>query len=144
MIPTYAPLVRAAVHEAGHAIVAMSFGVTPRSVSIIPDHERSGHCDVQGMEFPNPIAGLAVPFGGQAAVARAWPDHEALFLPGQAEFATDLELADVYARRFWEGADVVEALGAAGDVATQLVDQHWPHVEALARRLLAEGIVITG
>ncbi len=126
-----------AYHEAGHAVISMKLGYKCLYVTIIPDGSRLGHVCCE-----NPLVGghddsihqalkILIAAGlaeGKHVGSRTWGDaDDRVKATNLALLATD---------RDTDNADALinEMIGEA----RELVEQHWPDIEALAQRLLIE------
>lgn len=140
MILPAAGLVWTAVHEAGHAVVAMASGVKVHRVTVVPaaDGSNNGHCSTADETFPDSRRLLCYQLAGLMAVKHCWPDHaELALLTGLG----DQEEAARFVVGRW-GRDHLEAVMNYGlDSTERLVGEFWPEISALATRLLAEGTV---
>ena len=129
-----------AYHEAGHAVISMKLGYKCLYVTIIPDGDRAGHVCCQdpmvvGQDnrFKHAIkvliaAGLAE---GKHVGSPSWGDSDdRVKVTNLALLATDCDS---------ERAQILinQTIGET----RELVEQHWPDIEALARQLLACGMV---
>jgi hypothetical protein len=128
--PGTADLIRVAVHETGHALVAHELGLRVDSVEIRTD--LTGHCvyrrdDDEGDLLAAAIAGEAaeLEFGGSD--------------PGQVadRAGPDRLLALGYARRI-EPADPDRALRRGYAQAREVLQRYWPAVERFGEILLEE------
>jgi len=126
-----------AYHEAAHAVISMKLGYRCLYLTIIPDGSRLGHVCCE-----DPLAGghderiehaLKVLIAARLAEGR----HVAFATWGDADDrvkATNLALLAT-------DRDTVRAETLVNEMmceTRQLVDQHWPEIEALAQRLLLE------
>jgi Peptidase family M41 len=129
-----------AYHEAGHAVISMNLGYRCLYVTIIPDGDRLGHVCCE-----DPLAGehddkikhaLKVLIAASLAESkhigsRTWGDaDDRVKATNLALLATDRDTEHAEAL-------INEMIGEASD----LVEQHWPDIEALAERLLIKGRV---
>ncbi|MFZ0398350.1 MAG: hypothetical protein WAM06_09995 [Methyloceanibacter sp.] len=129
-----------AYHEAGHAIVSMRLGYGCLYVTIMPDGDRVGHACCE-----DPLVGgnddkikhaLQVLIAASLAESkhigsRTWGDaDDRVKVTNIALLATDRDTEHAEAL-------INEMIGEASD----LVEQHWPDIEALAERLLNKGRV---
>ena len=129
-----------AYHEAGHAVISMKLGYRCLYVTIIADGDRLGHVCCE-----NPLAGghedkikhaLQVLIAASLAESkrigsRTWGDaDDRVKVTNLALLATDSDTEHAEAL-------INEMIGAASD----LVEQNWPDIEALAERLLIKGRV---
>ena len=135
------PLRRAiAYHEAGHAVISMKLGYRCLYVTIITDGDRVGHVCCE-----DPLVGghddkikhaLKVLIAASLAESkhigcRTWGDAD------DRVKATNLALLATDRKAERAAALVKEMIGEA----RKLVEQHWPDIEALAKRLLIKGRV---
>lgn len=128
-----------AIHEAGHAVVALASGVKVHAVSILPDAERAGRCDARYGRFPSTRVQLAQTLAGAAAVKHRWPDHWRLAMgTGHG----DILEAEKLAAAVYGEENVIVALNCALDVAERLVEEFWPEITAMATRLLDEKLLL--
>jgi hypothetical protein len=123
------------IHEASHAVAALACGIPIRAVEV-DGYCRSGFCDTD-MTRSSPVADrLTIFYAGQAGERRFWPQYE----PGGRN---DLQRArDLALREAGSGAE--QMLDAARRRAEQIVEMHWPAIEALAARLKDCGGTLSG
>ena len=129
-----------AYHEAGHAIVSMRLGYGCLYVTIMPDGDRVGHACCE-----DPLVGGnddKIKYALQVLIAaslaeskhigsRTWGDaDDRVKVTDLALLATDRDTEHAEAL-------ITEMIGVASD----LVEQNWPDIEALAERLLIKGRV---
>jgi hypothetical protein len=129
-------MLKIAIHEAGHAVVARAAGVPLLRASIQYDRflEAHGQVRYEGHRAPGlrelMVAGLA----GRLAEAHFYPDVPMAELGGKA----DLEMVAQFALAEASG-DPAVAKGIAAtcrEVAQKLVATHAPVIEAFAKTLL--------
>jgi ATP-dependent Zn protease len=129
-----------AYHEAGHAVISMKLGYRCLYVTITPDGGRPGHvcCEdpligAHADKIKHALkvlvaAGLAE---GRQVGSKTWGDAD--------DRARATELALMATDR-----DVKLAAALIDQVTSEtreLMERHWPEIENLAQRLLAEGRV---
>jgi hypothetical protein len=145
MVATHAKrsMTRAAYHEAGHGVVALSCGIPVRHISVQPLWPAAAGCMVTAIRFGGIEAEalLLSLLAGGAAERRQCPDLHA----GSAWDADDLQVARVVlvAEVFEVGNKIVTpdsplvatALEAWHARAARLVDQHWRWIRRVAGAL---------
>lgn len=151
-----------AYHEAGHAVAAHALGLRVRGVHVFPDG--SGRCDLgdppgaslfrvpstqvvsrTSRQRDNPILRDRRNLERTVTITLAGPAAE-LAHTGHFDLAharLDLEAAERAARahKRHNPGEVEAFLAAMWSTTCRLVERHWPRVEAVAQRLIAEGSV---
>jgi hypothetical protein len=134
--------VHTAWHEAGHAVMAMIFDRPVHRVSILPDDERLGHCQVnKGVYRPSDDrleADLLILLAGPAAEAE---------VAGRYNWGgAALDLRGVHRLAMMRGGAQKQAERLARRMlsrAEHLLRQkaHWHAVELIARELLSHQVI---
>ena len=130
-----------AYHEAGHAVVALVLGRPVHRVSVLPNHERLGQCDVRKGAF-RPSEDwvereMLIALGGVAAEAR----HTGTYAWDMAD--RDLQyVRDLAVRRAGERqAERLERRLLAKAEHLLAKDGYWRAVELIAAELLRRGSI---
>jgi hypothetical protein len=130
-----------AYHEAGHAVVALALGRPVHRVSVLPNHERLGQCDVRKGTFRPSVdwveQEMLIALGGPAAEARHTGDY-AWAGPGQDwQYVRGLAVRRAGERR--AGRLTSRLLAKAEHLLAQ--EGHWQAVELIAAELLRRGAI---
>jgi hypothetical protein len=120
-----------AVHEAGHAVFGVTYGIPVGVASIVPDSESLGYCSDCSVE-PRPVSAvLHFLFGGPAA--QAWAN-------GSQEFrvcGADQRLTNEALARLPYGDRDNAEMAARCSVLNRMPNL-WPAIEAAARELIVK------
>lgn len=128
-------LERTAYHEAGHAVVAHFVGAPVMSLSIVPTGIEEGRL-FMGKGQLDGDKQLAIGYAGREAELLATGTHS----DGCEMDLLTIQLAcNVW---FVDERDRDEAMESAQEDARNILQKHWPAVEALAQALLAQKRII--
>lgn len=129
-----------AYHEAGHAVISMKLGYKCLYVTIVPDGDRLGH--VCG-EDPLSV-GRASKFQDaiKILVAASLSENKRFGLAtwGDAEDRLTANKLALLACNH-ETAQAEALIDGIVSETSQLLEHHWPEIDALAQRLLTQGRV---
>ena len=134
-------------HEAGHAVIARVLGLRVGVVTIEPTEDLLGSCQFWYRDEPESVRAdmLALLAGGFADAkyrGARWDCFEHSAQPTEGE-DDDLER---FRNRLMEYAAMTGRSASAAEPilfqeAEQLVDQHWPEIQRLARYLTWVGVL---
>jgi hypothetical protein len=127
-------------HEAGHAIVAMSFGIEVVRVTLEPRFPapawRLGVCCTRHGDDPNSYWAAAVVGAAGAAADQHYARYpeDVLAMMQRSAWATDRANAER-----WLGLIRGVTMKQCENMAAHLVDQHWDAITRVALALASEG-----
>jgi ATP-dependent Zn protease len=139
MEPTYDEAT--AFHEAGHAVVALVLGRPVQRVSVLPDRERLGRCEVRKGRFRPSEDWLEreilIALGGIAAEARHTGNYAWDGAARDQQYV--LRLAEQRAGERQAGRLQQRLLAKAEHLLAK--EGHWRAVELIAAELLQRGVI---
>ena len=129
-----------AYHEAGHAVISMKLGYKCLYVTIIPDGDRLGHVCCEDPVIAGHEDKIKHALKVLIAASLAEGKHLGYATWGDADDrAKATTLALLASDHDAGGAETL--IDEMTGEARELVEQHWPEIEALARQLIEKGRV---
>jgi len=129
-----------AYHEAGHAVISMTLGYRCLYVTIVPDGDRLGHVCCEDPLIASHEDKIEHALKVLIAASLAEGKHFGCATWGDAEDREKAKsLALLASDHDTGGAETL--IDAMTGEARELVEQHWPEIEALAQRLIEKGRV---